>query len=112
MNRLLNFRRICRVCATEILLWGIRDWWVRERAKGFLEEHILARKDCPAGNACENQKDMGTSKLILYTIYSYIDHHLQLTRRSSTTSSPSEQRTLRDLAAKANHPQPAQAVRR
>ncbi|KAL1664242.1 hypothetical protein GGF50DRAFT_55299 [Schizophyllum commune] len=55
-------RRICRVCATEILLWGIRDWWVRERAKGFLEEHILARKDCPAGNACENQKDMAHAK--------------------------------------------------
>lgn len=55
-------RRICRVCATEILLWGIRDWWVRERQKGFLEENILARKDCPHGHGCENQKDMAHAR--------------------------------------------------
>ncbi|KAL1745127.1 hypothetical protein HDZ31DRAFT_63458 [Schizophyllum fasciatum] len=55
-------RRICRVCASEILLWGIRDWWVRERSKGFLEEHILARKDCPQGTACENQKNMAHAR--------------------------------------------------
>ena len=51
--------RICRLCASEILLWGLRDWWVRERQKGFLEEDIMARKDCAEGQACSRQKDLG-----------------------------------------------------
>jgi E3 ubiquitin-protein ligase CHFR len=51
--------RICRVCATEVLLWGLRDWWIRERQKGFLQEHILSRKDCPDGNGCGRQNDLG-----------------------------------------------------
>ncbi|TBU28621.1 hypothetical protein BD311DRAFT_758099 [Dichomitus squalens] len=48
--------RICRVCAAEILLYGLRDWWVRERKKGFLERHVLARPDCPEGSQCPRQK--------------------------------------------------------
>lgn len=51
--------RICRLCATEVLLWGIRDWWIRERQKGFLEESVLSRKDCPEGSGCGRQKDLG-----------------------------------------------------
>ncbi|KAI0632141.1 hypothetical protein C8Q77DRAFT_1218635 [Trametes polyzona] len=49
--------RICRMCAAEVLLYGLRDWWVRERKKGFLEEHIMARPDCPQGSQCARQKD-------------------------------------------------------
>ncbi|KAI0720449.1 hypothetical protein C8T65DRAFT_791392 [Cerioporus squamosus] len=49
--------RICRICATEVLLYGLRDWWVRERKKGFLEEHVMARPDCPEGSQCPRQKD-------------------------------------------------------
>ncbi|KAG6840797.1 hypothetical protein C0991_004269 [Blastosporella zonata] len=41
----------CRHCATEIFLWGLRNWWVRERQKGFLEEAVMSRKDCPDGRA-------------------------------------------------------------
>ncbi|KZT19495.1 hypothetical protein NEOLEDRAFT_1077597 [Neolentinus lepideus HHB14362 ss-1] len=51
--------RICRICATEVLLWGLRDWWIRERQKGFLEEDVLRRKDCPDGWGCQKQKDLG-----------------------------------------------------
>lgn len=49
---------ICRICATEILLWGIRDWWIRERKKGIVED---GRKDCPDGSGCDRQKDNGIS---------------------------------------------------
>jgi E3 ubiquitin-protein ligase CHFR len=49
---------ICRICATEVLLWGLRDWWIRERKKGFVED---SRKDCPDGSACDRRKDNGIS---------------------------------------------------
>ncbi|OSD07204.1 hypothetical protein PYCCODRAFT_1381772, partial [Trametes coccinea BRFM310] len=49
--------RICRMCAAEVLLYGLRDWWIRERKKGFLEEHVMARPDCPEGSQCPRQKD-------------------------------------------------------
>lgn len=52
-------QRICRICATEVLLWGLREWWVQERQKGFLEEHIMKRPDCPEGGGCSRQKDHG-----------------------------------------------------
>ncbi|KAF9464160.1 hypothetical protein BDZ94DRAFT_1257154 [Collybia nuda] len=48
---------ICRLCATEVLLWGLRDWWVRERQKGFLEEAVTVRQDCPDGSGCERQRE-------------------------------------------------------
>lgn len=51
--------RICRLCAAEVMLYGLRDWWVRERKKGFLEEQVLARPDCPGGSQCPQQKDHG-----------------------------------------------------
>jgi E3 ubiquitin-protein ligase CHFR len=51
--------RACRLCATEVLLWGLREWWVRERQKGFLEEQVVSRKDCPQGSGCGRQKDLG-----------------------------------------------------
>ena len=51
--------RICRNCATEVLVWGLKEWWVRERQKGFLEEEIMKRKDCPEGDKCEKQTDLG-----------------------------------------------------
>lgn len=52
-------RRICRVCAAEVLLFGLREWWVRERKKGFLEPHVLARPDCPDGSQCPRQRNHG-----------------------------------------------------
>ena len=54
--------RICRLCATEVFLWGLRDWWVRERRKGFLDEHVTRRPDCPDGSGCTRQKDHGARR--------------------------------------------------
>ncbi|KDQ62536.1 hypothetical protein JAAARDRAFT_30440 [Jaapia argillacea MUCL 33604] len=50
--------RICRPCATEVLLWGLRDWWVRERRKGLLDPTVLSRPDCVDGIGCQRQKDL------------------------------------------------------
>ena len=49
--------RACRSCAAEIFLWGLRNWWTRERQKGFLEEELMRRKDCPEGSLCARQRD-------------------------------------------------------
>ncbi|KAF8073617.1 hypothetical protein FPV67DRAFT_756803 [Lyophyllum atratum] len=53
---------ICRHCSAEVFLWGLREWWVRERQKGFLEEHVVSRKDCPDGRACDRQMDLAHAK--------------------------------------------------
>ncbi|KAI0322011.1 hypothetical protein OF83DRAFT_1050174 [Amylostereum chailletii] len=57
--------RICRVCAAEVLLWGLRDWWVRERRKGFLEDSVTNRPDCSEGERCHRQKEHGASFILL-----------------------------------------------
>ena len=51
--------KICRVCAAEVLLYGLKEWWIRERQKGFLEDSVLRRNDCPDGTACARQKILG-----------------------------------------------------
>ncbi|KAJ7796160.1 hypothetical protein B0H14DRAFT_2916156 [Mycena olivaceomarginata] len=50
--------RICRQCASEVFLYGLRDWFLRERQKGFLEESVLSRKDCVDGAECSRQRDL------------------------------------------------------
>ncbi|KAJ7025393.1 hypothetical protein C8F04DRAFT_1128839 [Mycena alexandri] len=50
--------RICRQCAAEVFLYGLRDWFLRERQKGFLEESVLSRKDCEDGSDCSRQRDL------------------------------------------------------
>ncbi|CAL1713146.1 unnamed protein product [Somion occarium] len=54
--------RICRMCAAEVLLWGLKAWWILERKKGFLEQHIMTRPDCPEGSDCPRQKDQTHAK--------------------------------------------------
>ncbi|TFK68577.1 hypothetical protein BDN72DRAFT_841547 [Pluteus cervinus] len=54
--------RICRLCATEVLLWGLKEWWVRERQKGFLEGEVMNRSDCPDGSNCTRQKDLAHAR--------------------------------------------------
>lgn len=49
--------RICRQCAAEVFLYGLRDWFLRERQKGFLEESVLSRKNCVNGAECGQQSD-------------------------------------------------------
>ncbi|KAI0044421.1 hypothetical protein FA95DRAFT_1497101 [Auriscalpium vulgare] len=53
--------RICRLCAVEVLLFGLKDWWIRERRKGFLEPSVTDRPDCLDGSGCPLQKEHGTS---------------------------------------------------
>ncbi|KAF9267310.1 hypothetical protein L218DRAFT_920010 [Marasmius fiardii PR-910] len=54
--------KICRRCAREVFHWGLKEWWIRERQKGFVEEKIAQRKDCPDGADCTRQKDLGHAK--------------------------------------------------
>ncbi|KAF9454800.1 hypothetical protein P691DRAFT_804160 [Macrolepiota fuliginosa MF-IS2] len=49
---------ICRLCAAEVFLWGLKGWWIRERQKGFLEPTVASRNDCPNGSTCAHQKDL------------------------------------------------------
>lgn len=59
-------QKICRWCATEVFLWGIRDWWIRERRKGGVSAVILDKPDCPSGKSCRNQKDPGEGSRLLW----------------------------------------------
>ncbi|KAJ7176006.1 hypothetical protein C8R46DRAFT_1080386 [Mycena filopes] len=54
--------RICRQCAAEVFLYGLRDWFLRERQKGFLEEDVLSRKDCEDGSDCSRQTDLAHAR--------------------------------------------------
>jgi E3 ubiquitin-protein ligase CHFR len=56
--------RICRQCAAEVFLYGLRDWFLRERQKGFLEESVLSRKDCQDGAECSRQRDLGRFRVL------------------------------------------------
>ncbi|KAJ3842804.1 hypothetical protein F5878DRAFT_359975 [Lentinula raphanica] len=49
--------KICRLCACEIFIWGIKDWWIRERRKAFVDKILMQRKDCPEGSACAMQSE-------------------------------------------------------
>jgi E3 ubiquitin-protein ligase CHFR len=52
-------QRICRMCAAEVLLYGLKDWWIRERKKGLLDPSLADRPDCPDGTICRQQKEHG-----------------------------------------------------
>ncbi|KAI6114415.1 hypothetical protein F5141DRAFT_1187953 [Pisolithus sp. B1] len=52
--------RICRHCAADILLWGLKEWWVREREVAIQKGLLQRRPDCEAGSSCSRQKDLGT----------------------------------------------------
>ncbi|KAJ7928050.1 hypothetical protein B0H13DRAFT_1016114 [Mycena leptocephala] len=54
--------RICRQCAAEVFLYGLRDWFLRERQKGFLEENVLNKKDCVDGAECNRQIDLAHAR--------------------------------------------------
>ncbi|EJC98998.1 uncharacterized protein FOMMEDRAFT_95139 [Fomitiporia mediterranea MF3/22] len=52
-------RLICRLCAAEVFLYGLRDWWVRERHNAVRDGILEARKDCPEGGSCTRIEDPG-----------------------------------------------------
>jgi E3 ubiquitin-protein ligase CHFR len=47
------------MCAAEVLLYGLKDWWIRERKKGLLDANIAERPDCPDGTTCRRQREQG-----------------------------------------------------
>ena len=65
--------RVCRMCATEVLLYGLKDWWVRERTKGFLDASVTERPDCPDGPTCRRQKEHG---IFVSIPFAYLDAHI------------------------------------
>ncbi|KAF9071181.1 hypothetical protein BDP27DRAFT_533698 [Rhodocollybia butyracea] len=97
--------RICRQCACEIFIWGLKDWWVRERKKGFLEEHVMNRKDCPKGDDCMMQKDLVHAKEFNHIFGEPKGNELAVS--SIATTSSSEDATI---AAPIAEPTPAAAA--
>ncbi|CAE6527540.1 unnamed protein product [Rhizoctonia solani] len=56
-------RRICRECATEVFLSGLKDWWAREMrtpiGKERLPVWVVSRQVCGSGDACAEQMNNG-----------------------------------------------------
>ncbi|CAK5284071.1 unnamed protein product [Mycena citricolor] len=52
--------KICRHCAAEVFLYGLRDWFLRERQKGSVQE--VKRIDCVDGVECSRQSDLAHAK--------------------------------------------------
>ncbi|CAE6503632.1 unnamed protein product [Rhizoctonia solani] len=56
-------RRICRECATEVFLFGLKDWWAREMrtpiGKERLPVWVVSRQVCESGEACVEQMNNG-----------------------------------------------------
>jgi hypothetical protein len=56
-----QLHKICRTCAVQVLIWGARSWWIKERAKavesGELAENVRNRKDCDNMGNCEQEFD-------------------------------------------------------
>ncbi|KAF9778622.1 hypothetical protein BJ322DRAFT_1091620 [Thelephora terrestris] len=75
-------QKICRWCATEVFLWGIRDWWILERRKGRVSATILGKPDCAGGKSCRNQKDPGEALLSSRRDLMLTPSSLQITREN------------------------------
>ncbi|KZT51126.1 hypothetical protein CALCODRAFT_512892 [Calocera cornea HHB12733] len=60
----LLFTRICRDCAEGVFMWGIFDWWIRERraVDGAIPSEVRAKPDCVNGRRCEQQGDVSHCK--------------------------------------------------
>ena len=58
-------RRICRLCAAQLLIHGMKDWWIRERRHGNLPNDVVMRKDCSNGCGCDKQSDPSESILVV-----------------------------------------------
>jgi E3 ubiquitin-protein ligase CHFR len=80
-------RNSCRMCAAELLLSGLRDWWIRERQKGLVKEEVLARKDCPDGFACHRQSELAHAKEFNHILMTVHDSPA----RSASVSTPSRE---------------------
>lgn len=81
-------RFICRLCAAEVFLYGLRDWWVRERRKAVLDGKLEERRDCPDGPSCRQLSDSGEGSvhLIRRHVLNYaLQHTLENVREYAET---------------------------
>ncbi|KAF8172010.1 hypothetical protein K438DRAFT_1921071 [Mycena galopus ATCC 62051] len=83
--------RICRHCASEVFLYGLRDWFLRERQKGFLEESVLSRKDCVDGEECTQQRDLAHAREFNHMIPDTAPVQLGQSTRAETEEQTQEQ---------------------
>lgn len=77
------------MCAAEVLVWGLKLWWIQERKKGFLEPSVLSRPDCAEGAECARQKDQTHAKECMYFLFFSPDDasYLQFCRIYQSTTS-------------------------
>ncbi|CAE7195726.1 unnamed protein product [Rhizoctonia solani] len=65
-------RRICRECATEVFLSGLKDWWAREMrtpiGKERLPVWVASRQVCESGETCAEQMNNVGSLGFIQTI--------------------------------------------
>jgi hypothetical protein len=58
-------RRVCRECATEVFVHGLKDWWAREMRTTLGMERlpvwVVGRKMCDDGEDCNEQGNYGAS---------------------------------------------------
>lgn len=52
-----NRSRICRACAGEVLIYSIKNWWIRERRDAVKKGKMRERKDCEHGRTCGDIND-------------------------------------------------------
>ncbi|KAF5338926.1 hypothetical protein D9611_008728 [Ephemerocybe angulata] len=95
------FNRICRACASDVLLWGLKDWWIRERKKGLLDEAILRRPDCANGSQCQRQKDAAHAREFNHVIAPPVPQEpgIHITEASSSGPAPLAASTSVDVVA-------------
>ncbi|CAE6421180.1 unnamed protein product [Rhizoctonia solani] len=59
-------RRICRECATEMFLSGLKDWWSREMRTSIGKERlpvwVVSRRACETGESCSEQMNNDHAK--------------------------------------------------
>lgn len=55
-------RKACRDCAGEIFISSLMLWWILERKKAQLDEHVAARPNCGNGPHCEMQSNLEHAK--------------------------------------------------
>lgn len=87
-------QKICRWCATEVFLWGIRDWWIREKKKGQTSTANADKPDCASGKSCGNQKDPDHAREFNHMIDTELEKTVEPIAGPSTASASTSGTTL------------------
>ncbi|KAF8582819.1 hypothetical protein K439DRAFT_1661584 [Ramaria rubella] len=81
-------RRICRLCAAQLLIHGFKDWWIRERNRGGLPDDVVSRKDCLQGSVCDKQNDPGEDVAVSALEYMHCKEFNHIIANPSTVADP------------------------